>query len=80
MSAEEWIDLAGVLVWPVVVLALGLALRRHIGAFLGAIGGRATKVSVMSVSVELAVASEATPPWQSRHGGGDVRGSRPCRG
>jgi hypothetical protein len=78
MSAEEWIDLAGVLVWPVVVLALGLALRQQIGAFLGAIGGRATKVSVMSVSVELAVASEATPPWQSGRGGGDVRGLVPA--
>jgi hypothetical protein len=59
--------------WPAVVLVLGIVLRKPIGAFLGAIAGRVTKVSVMSVSLELAVAEPANPPWEGI-GGDDIRG------
>jgi hypothetical protein len=73
MTAEEWISLVEHALWPAVVLVLGLVLRKPIGAFLGALAGRVTKVSVMSVSLELAVAQPANPPWEGL-GGDDIRG------
>jgi hypothetical protein len=74
VTSSEWVSLVGQVVWPVTVLALGLALRRQIGDFLTAIAGRITRVSVLSISLDLAVATEASPHWQSRGGGADVRG------
>jgi hypothetical protein len=56
------------------VLALGLALRGPIGDFLTGMAGRITRVSVMAVSLDLVVATEVSPPWQSRLGTDDVRG------
>lgn len=74
MSSSSWIDLVGHLAWPVTILVLGVVLRGQIGEFLGAIAGRITGVSVFAVSFELDVATEASPPWQSRHADADVRG------
>ena len=74
MSSSDWVALIGHLAWPATVLALGVVLRRQIGEFLGAIAGRITGVSVFAVSIELAVATEASPPWQSRYSDADVRG------
>lgn len=74
MTSSDWVGLVGHLAWPVTILVLGVVLRRQIGEFLGAIAGRITGVSVFAVSFELAVATEASPPWQSRHADADVRG------
>src|SRR5262249_26074631 len=73
MTQSSWVSLVEYVVWPVTVLVLVLALRRQIGDFLSAIGGRITQVSVMSVTIDLAVATEAVPPWRGIRGG-DVRG------
>ena len=73
MTAEEWTSLVEHALWPAVVLVLGLVLREPIAVFLGAVAGRVTKVSVMSVSVEFATARPADPPWRGI-GGDDVRG------
>jgi hypothetical protein len=73
MTSEQWTSLVEHALWPAVVVTLGLVLRKPIAAFLGALAGRVTKVSVMSVSVELAVARPADPPWRGV-GGDDVRG------
>ncbi len=73
MDAQEWVALAGVLAWPTAAIVLGVVFRRPLGAFLASISGRVSKVSVMSVSVELAVAQSADPPWRGV-GGEDVRG------
>ena len=73
MTESSWVSLVGYIVWPVTVLVLVLVLRRQIGDFLSAIGGRITQVSVMSVTIDLAVATEAVPPWRGI-GGEDVRG------
>jgi hypothetical protein len=74
MTSSDWVEVVGHLAWPVTILVLGVVLRRQIGEFLGAIAGRITGVSVFAVSLELAVATEASPPWQSRHADADVRG------
>jgi hypothetical protein len=73
MTEDSWVSLVEHLIWPVVVLIVVLALRRQIGDFLSALGGRITKVSLMSVTIDLAVATEAAPPWRGV-GGEDVRG------
>jgi hypothetical protein len=73
MTAEQWTSLVEHALWPAVILVLGIVLHKPIGDFLGAIAGRVTKVSVMSVSLELAVAQPANPPWQGI-GGDDIRG------
>src|SRR5690242_13336619 len=78
MTAANWVGLADHALWPVVVLVLVLVLRRQIGAFLSAIGGRITHVSVMSVTIEFAVATETVPPWRGM-GGSDVRGLVPAQ-
>ena len=64
MADASWVSLVEHLVWPVAVIVLVLVLRRQIGKFLVAVGGRITHVSVMSVTVELAAATETRPPWQ----------------
>lgn len=73
VSSEDWVSLVGQALWPSVVLVLGLVLRKPIAGFLGSLSGRITKVSVMSVSVELAEARPADPPWRGVDGD-DVRG------
>ncbi len=78
MRAEDWASLVEHALWPAVVVLLGLTLRKPIAAFLGALAGRVTKVSVMSVSVELAMARPADPPWRGI-GGDDVRGLVPAQ-
>lgn len=73
MTLSIWVSLVEHTIWPVIVLVLVLVLRSQIGDFLYGIGGRITQVSVMSVTIDLAVATEANPPWQGV-GGEDVRG------
>ncbi|MGW3151852.1 hypothetical protein ACWDG1_46150 [Streptomyces sp. NPDC001177] len=73
MTEASWVSLVGHVMWPLVVLVLVLTLRRQIGGFLSAVGGRITQVSVMSVTIEFAVETETTPPWRGA-GGEDVRG------
>jgi hypothetical protein len=73
MTAEQWISLIEQALWPAVVVVLTFVLRQPVGAFFGALAGRVTKLSVASVSVELALAQPAEPPWQGV-GGDDVRG------
>src|SRR5438067_10780432 len=73
MTADNWVSLITHIVWPVAVVAMAIVLRRQVGDFLVSLGARITKVSVMSVSIELAAATEATPPWRGA-GGEDVRG------
>jgi hypothetical protein len=73
MTADNWVSLVEYVVWPIAVVVVVLVLRRQIGAFLDAVGGRITKVSVMSVSIDLAMATEVDPPWRARTGE-DVRG------
>ena len=73
MTATNWVDLVEHIIWPIVLLVLVFVLRRQIGDFLSAIGGRITQVSVMSVTIDLATATETIPPWRG-YGGEDVRG------
>ena len=73
MTESSWVSLVEHAIWPVTLLVIVVVLRRQIGDFLSAIGGRITQVSVMSVTIDLAVATEAVPPWQGI-GGEDVRG------
>ena len=73
MTESSWVSLVEHVIWPVALLVMVLVLRRQIGDFLSAIGGRITQVSVMSVTIDLAVATETVPPWQGI-GGEDVRG------
>ena len=73
MTESSWVSLVEHIIWPVTLLVMVLVLRRQIGDFLSAIGGRITQVSVMSVTIDLAVATETVPPWQGI-GGEDVRG------
>lgn len=73
MTAADWVSLVEHVVWPIAVVVVVLVLRRQIGDFLAAVGGRITNVSVMSVSIDLAMATEANPPWHARTGE-DVRG------
>ena len=73
MTESSWVSLVESLIWPITVLVLVLALRRQIGDFLSAVGGRITHVSVMSVEIGLAVATETVPAWRG-YGGEDLRG------
>lgn len=77
MTASEWVALVQAVAWPVSVLVVVVTLRRPIGVLLGSLGGRITRVSVASVSIELAVATEVEPPWKG-YGGDDVRGLVPA--
>ena len=77
MTAENRVDLVETALWPVVVLVLVLALRRQIGELLLTVAGRISRVSVLSVAIDLAVATEAAPPWRGSEGG-DVRGLVPA--
>jgi hypothetical protein len=73
MTQASWVGLIEHAFWPVAVIVLAVVLRRQIGDFLSAVGGRITRVSVMSVTIELAMATETVPRWQG-FGGDDVRG------
>jgi hypothetical protein len=73
VRVENWIDLIGRAFWPVAVIVLVLLLRKPISDALTSLAGRVTKVSVMSVSLELSVARPAELPWQGI-GGVDARG------
>ena len=73
MAESSWVSLVEYAIWPVTLLVIVFVLRRQIGDFLSAISGRITQVSVMSVTIDLAVATETVPPWQGI-GGEDVRG------
>jgi hypothetical protein len=78
VTEASWVRLAEHAMWPVAVFVLVVVLRRQIGDFLSAIGGRITQVSVMSVTIELAVATETVPTWRGV-GGDDVRGLVPAQ-
>lgn len=45
VTEANWVGLIQQGMWPVTVLVLVLALRRQIGDFLSAVGGRITHVS-----------------------------------
>jgi hypothetical protein len=72
VSQAGWVSLATHAFWPVAALVMVAMLRRQIGEFLSAVGTRITRLSVMKVTIELAVTTEASPPWQGRQV--DVRG------
>jgi hypothetical protein len=58
---EEVVDFLRVCMWPLVVLAALIVLRRPIAAFLESISGRVNKLSVFNVEVELSAASSTRP-------------------
>lgn len=61
-APTDWrVALVG-LAWPIVALLAALLFRSPLGEFLRAIGGRATKLSVGQVALELSPASEFQPP------------------
>ncbi|NUU19593.1 hypothetical protein HP550_20300 [Cellulomonas humilata] len=68
-----WLRFAEAALWPLVVLVLCIVLRGPIGRFLGSLGGRVSKLSVLAVSVELAVTEPVNLPWQG-YAGDDIRG------
>ena len=76
MSSDDWVSLIEHAMWPTVVLVLGFVLRRPIAEFLGSLAGRITKVSVMSVTVELVEAQPADPPWRGPFCQHDLRQPR----
>ena len=73
MSGDNWASVVEHAIWPVVVLILVVVLRRPLIQFFGMVAGRITKLSVLSVSVELATATRTDPPWRGV-GGNDARG------
>jgi hypothetical protein len=73
MTQAAWVSFGEHLIWPLAVIALVIVLRRQIGDFLSSVGGRIKQVSVMSVTIELAVTTEASPTWRGT-GDQDVRG------
>ena len=78
VTEASWISFVEHAIWPVAVIVLVVLLRRQIGDFLSAVGGRITQVSVMSVTIELAVATETVPPQSNvrvlaRHTPKDLR-------
>lgn len=58
-----FVELAKALGWPLVALIVAIAFRQALTGFLGAIGGRVSKVSAFNVSIDLAAAKApaATP-------------------
>jgi hypothetical protein len=61
VTEANWVGLIGQGMWPVTVLVLVLALRRQIGDFLTALGGRIKHLSVSSVTIELAEVTDWAP-------------------
>jgi hypothetical protein len=59
--------------WPLATVIAVIILRPPVAELVRGLGGRITKVSVMSVSLELAEASEIRPAW-TPHPGTDLRG------
>jgi hypothetical protein len=59
--------------WPLVALAVLVMLRGPIGTLLTTLGGRITKLSLMTVEIELATAKEIVPPWHSSDDQRDLR-------
>lgn len=59
MGAQQWVQLVGYLAWPLAAVGIAFAFREAIGGFIGSLGGRLTKLSVFSVSVELTPAAPA---------------------
>lgn len=57
---KDIVDLVGALAWPVVVLTIGLAFRGEIRRLLAAMVNRATKLSGLGVTVELAATQVET--------------------
>ena len=56
---KDLVDLVSSLAWPAVVLLLGFAFRRELRALFAAVVERATKVSGLGLSVELAASQVA---------------------
>ena len=54
------VELTKVLAWPVVVLLVGLAFWKPLSSFIGSLGGRLSKLSILKVEIELA--SAKAPP------------------
>jgi hypothetical protein len=59
--------------WPLATVIAVTILRRPLAELVRGLGGRITKVSVMSVSLELAEAREIRPTWTAQPGA-DLRG------
>jgi len=58
--SEPVADLARALAWPLTALAIAVIFRKPLSQFVSAIGGRANKLSVFKIEVELASASAPT--------------------
>jgi len=59
--------------WPLAAVVIAIVLRRQIAELARGLGARISKVSIMSVKIELAAAREAPSPW-TLYPGADVRG------
>ena len=60
-QALPWeVHLAGNLAWPLAAVVIALTFWKPLSAFIGSIGSRITKLSVMSVGIELTPATSAT--------------------
>jgi hypothetical protein len=61
VGSMPWqVHLVGYLAWPLAALAIALIFWRPLSAFIASIGGRVTKLSLLSVGVELTPATSAT--------------------
>lgn len=67
VSTSPLLGLVSALAWPIVALAIGMAFRKPFSAFMAAVGGRITKLSVFKIELELvpAVTATATPLLES---------------
>jgi hypothetical protein len=61
-EAGVWLSGISGFAWPIVALIAIIALHKPFGEFLRAVGGRATKLSLFQVAVELTPASEFQAP------------------
>jgi hypothetical protein len=61
-SSGDAIALVRTVVWPAVALIVLLVYRRQLPGFVGGLAGRVRKVSVASISLEFAEATEFEPP------------------
>ena len=81
MDGDSWaVDLVQALAIPVTIVIVVVVLRKPIAKFLGDLGGRVSKLSVGSISVELAEATEIRPAWSLEMNGQrfDVRQLSPA--
>lgn len=63
MQPSDVVSVLGAVAWPLSALIIALILRGPLGQMLANIGARATKLSVLQVSIELAAVPEAPSQW-----------------